>query len=88
VRAASLLAFMVSLPLALLSLVPEGTTGSVLQGVIDVINAAFPFRPSLDAMSGALDPEGPSVGSKVLHLAGLAAAYGAAARLALRRLGA
>ena len=88
VRAASLLAFMISLPMALLSLVPDASIGGALESVVDVITAVFPFRPALDAMTGALDVDGPAVGAEVLHLAVLTAAYAAIARLALRRLGA
>ena len=87
VRAASLLAFMISLPLALLSLVPDASIGGALEGFVDVITAIFPFRPALDAMTGALDVDGPAVGGEVLHLAILTAAYAGLARLALRRLG-
>jgi ABC-type multidrug transport system permease subunit len=85
VRASSLLAFMVSLPIAFLSLVPSGTVGATLFDVIQVVRALFPFDPALDAMSGALDETGPAIGLPLLHLAIVAAAYGALARVALRR---
>jgi ABC-type multidrug transport system permease subunit len=85
VRASSLLAFMVSLPIAFLSLVPSGTVGAGLFDVIQVVRALFPFDPALDAMSGALDEAGPAIGVPVVHLAAIALAYGALARLALRR---
>lgn len=85
VRAASLLAFMVSLPIAFLSLVPSGTVSPGLFDAIGVITAAFPFDPALRALEGALDETGPSIGVAVLHLLALAVAYGALARLALRR---
>lgn len=85
VRAASLLAFMVSLPMAFLSLVPSGTVGAGLYDAIGVITAAFPFDPALRALEGALDAAGPSTAVAILHLAILAAAYGVLARLAIRR---
>jgi ABC-type transport system involved in cytochrome c biogenesis permease component len=85
VRAASLLAFMVSLPLAFLSLVPSGSVGRTLFDVIEVITALFPFDPALDAITAGLDESGPSLGTALLHLAALTAAYAALARLALRR---
>ena len=85
VRAASLLAFMVSLPVAFLSLVPSGAVGPALFDVIRFITALFPFKPALDAMTAALDETGPSLAAALGHLAALAAAYGLAARLALRR---
>jgi ABC-2 type transport system permease protein len=85
VRSVSLLAFMVSLPVALLSLVPSGAVGATLYDVIRVIAALFPFKPALQAMTAALDPAGPGIGGPLLHLAILALAYLALARLALRR---
>ena len=85
VRAASLLAFMISLPVAFLSLVPSGTVATGLYDVIEVVTALFPFDPALRALSGALDESGPSIGIAILHLALLAALYGVLARLAVRR---
>jgi len=85
VRAVSLLAFMVSLPIALLSLVPSGAVGNGLYEAIRVVTALFPFKPALQAMTAALDPSGPGIGGPLLHLAILIAAYGLIARLALRR---
>jgi ABC-type multidrug transport system permease subunit len=85
VRASSLLAFMVSLPIAFLSLVPSGTVGAGLFDAIQIVRAAFPFDPALDAMSGALDASGPDVWLPLLHLAILAAAYATLARVSLRR---
>jgi ABC-type multidrug transport system permease subunit len=85
VRAASLLAFMLSLPIAFLSLVPSGTVGPLLYDAIQVFRAAFPFDPALDVLSGALDESGPGMGLPILHLAILTAVYGVLARLALRR---
>ena len=87
VRAVSLLAFMVSLPVALLSLVPSGAVGSTLYDAIRVLTALFPFKPALQAMTAALDPAGPGIGGPLLHLAILVAAYGLLARFALRRFG-
>ena len=85
VRASSLLAFMVSLPIAFLSLVPSGTVSAGVFHVIEVVRALFPFDPALDAMNGALDSAGPSVGLPLVHLVVIVLAYGALARLALRR---
>jgi hypothetical protein len=86
VRASSLLAFMVSLPIAFVSLVESGTVAPALFDAIRVIRALFPFDPALEAMSGGLDRSGPALGLPLLHLAILTVAYGALARLALRRL--
>jgi ABC-type transport system involved in cytochrome c biogenesis permease component len=85
VRAVSLLAFMVTLPVAFLSLVPSGTVGGGLYSVIKVVSALFPFKPALEALTGALDSAGPSLGGPLLHLAILLVAYAVIARLALRR---
>jgi len=88
VRAVSLLAFMVTLPVAFLSLIPAGTVGPALNGAIDVVTALFPFKPALQAMTAALDPGGPDLATALLHLLALVAAYGLLARFALRRFSA
>jgi ABC-2 type transport system permease protein len=85
VRASSLLAFMISLPIAFISLVGSGTVSPALFDVIKLVRALFPFDPALDAISGGLEAAGPGLGLPILHLAILTAAYGALARLALRR---
>ena len=88
VRASSLLAFMISLPIAFVSLVGSGTVSPTLFDVIKVIRALFPFDPALDAISGGLEAAGPGLGVPILHLAILTVAYGVLARLALRRFAA
>jgi ABC-2 type transport system permease protein len=88
VRASSLLAFMVSLPIAFLSLVPSGTVSSGLYHALQVVRAAFPFHPALNALSAGLDASAGGLGIALLHLAILTVAYGALARLALRRFAA
>jgi ABC-2 type transport system permease protein len=84
VRAASLLAFMLCLPLAFLALVPSGAVAPALYDVIRAISAAFPFKPALDALDAALNDAG-DLGGPLLHLAGLTLAFGALSRLALTR---
>jgi ABC-type transport system involved in cytochrome c biogenesis permease component len=84
VRGASLLAFMLSLPLAFLALVPSGAVAPALYDVIRGISAAFPFKPTLDALDAALNDAGGLAGP-LLHLAGLVLAFGALSRVALRR---
>ena len=86
VRAASLLAFMVSLPVAFLALVPSGTVSGGLYEVTRVVSALFPFAPSLAALRAALDGTGDLL-VPLLHLLALTAAFGAAARVGLRRFG-
>ncbi len=88
VRAVSLLAFMVTLPIAFLSLIPSGAISAGLYSVIKVVSALFPFKPALEALTAALDSSGPSLGGPLLHLAILLVAYAAIARLALRRFAA
>jgi ABC-2 type transport system permease protein len=84
VRAASLLAFMAALPIAVLGLVPSGAVASGLYDVIKVVSGAFPFRATVDALDSALSHSG-GIGAPLLHLALLALAWLAIARLALRR---
>jgi hypothetical protein len=85
VRAVSLLAFMLTLPIAFLSLVPSGAVGPALYDAIRLVTALFPFKPALQAMTAALDSSGPDLSQALLHLAALAVAYGLLARFALRR---
>jgi ABC-type multidrug transport system permease subunit len=84
VRASSLLAFMLCLPLAFLALVPSGAVAPALYDVIRAISAAFPFKPALDALDAALNDAG-DLGGPLLHLAGLALVFGALSRIAVRR---
>jgi ABC-type multidrug transport system permease subunit len=84
VRAASLLAFMLCLPLTFLALVPSGAVAPALYDVIRAISAIFPFKPALDALDAALNDAG-ELGGPLLHLAGLTLAFGALGRLALQR---
>ncbi len=84
VRAASLLAFGLSLPLAFLALVPSGAVGGGLSDAISAICFVFPFKSALQALDAAVNGASPSLGGPLLHLAVLTAAFGALARLGLR----
>jgi ABC-2 type transport system permease protein len=84
VRAASLLAFMASLPIAVLGLVPSGAVSNALYDVIRVLSAVFPFRATLDALDSALGRSG-SIGLPLLHLVLLVAGWLLVARVSLRR---
>jgi hypothetical protein len=84
VRAASLLAFMAALPIAVLGLIPSGAVGAGLYDMIRVISALFPFKPTLDALESALGRSGGMV-APLLHLTALTVAFAALARIALRR---
>ncbi|MDX6720598.1 MAG: type transport system permease protein [Solirubrobacteraceae bacterium] len=85
VRAASLLAFLLSLPLAFLALVPSGGVSPLLYDVIRTISAVFPFKPALDAINAAINGSTPGLGPSLLHLVALTVVFGAAARAGLRR---
>jgi ABC-type transport system involved in cytochrome c biogenesis permease component len=87
VRAASLLSFLLSLPIAALALVPSGTLSNVAFDVVRGVSAIFPFKATLNALDAGLNDSG-SLGLPLLHLAVLALAYLALARVALRRFGA
>jgi ABC-type multidrug transport system permease subunit len=86
VRAASLLAFLLSLPLAFLALVPSGAVGHGLYDVISAISFVFPFKAALQALDAAVNGASPSLGGPLVHLAVLSAAFGALARVGLRSL--
>jgi ABC-2 type transport system permease protein len=85
VRAASLLAILVSLPLAFLALVPSGAVAGGVYDVIRVISAVFPFKPALQAMDAAINGSSPPLGVALLHLLAVTAGFAVIARLALRR---
>ena len=85
VRAASLLAFLVALPIAFLALVPAGAVAAGLYDAIRFVSALFPFRAALQGIDAAVNGGGPGLGGALVHLALLAVAYLAVARAALRR---
>jgi ABC-2 type transport system permease protein len=85
VRAASLLAFMLSLPIAFIALVPAVAVSGSLKSVLDAVAFAFPFKPALDAANNAFSGTAPAIGWPLVHLAGLAVAFGGLARVAVRR---
>ena len=89
-RAASLLAFMLSLPLAFLALVPSGAVAPALYDVIRVISALFPFKPTPRRAGRGAQRHAASMAEPLLHLAALFLAFGGckpagAAALRLRR---
>ena len=87
VSVASLLAFLISLPVAFAALVPRDAVSSGLNSVLALISFIFPFRAGLDAVSGALTGDGPAIGLPLLHLAVLALVFAGLARVALLRFG-
>ena len=86
VRAASLLAFLLSLPLAFLALVPSGAVSPAVDDAIQAISAVFPFEPALNAVNAAVNDSSPALGASLAHLALLIVVFAAAARAGLRRL--
>ncbi len=86
VRAASLLAFLLALPLAFLALVPAGSVAAGLYEVIRILSFLFPFKAALQALDGAVNRASPGVAISLTHAAALAAGYLLLARVALRRL--
>jgi ABC-type Na+ efflux pump permease subunit len=86
VRAASLLAFALSLPLAFLALVPAGSVSGGFYDVIAAISFVFPFKAALQALDAAVNGASPAIGLTLVHLAVLAGAFAALARLGLRHV--
>ncbi|MGA2321158.1 MAG: ABC transporter permease [Solirubrobacteraceae bacterium] len=86
VRAASLLAFLLSLPLAFLALVPAGSVAGGFYDVIGAVSFVFPFKAALQALDSAVNGASPSLGVSLAHLAGLTLLFGALAGIGLRRV--
>lgn len=81
-RTAVLVAFLVTLPLVLVGVVPDGSVAAA-----GWVSAVFPFGHAVDFFEAALfdvDPWG-TVAREALWLAGLGAAFAAAARMGVRR---
>ena len=85
VRAASLLAFGLALPIAFMALVPSGGVSPLLYDVIRVISAVFPFKAALEAIDAAINGSSPGIVQALAHLAALIAVFGGAAWAGLRR---
>ncbi len=86
VRAATLLAFLLSLPLALLALVPAGAVSGAFLAVINAISFVFPFKACLQALDAAVNSASPPLLGSLVHLAGLTVLFGVLARVGLRRV--
>jgi ABC-2 type transport system permease protein len=85
VSAASLMAFLLSLPIAFVALVPASAVSGALKTALDTVAFAFPFKAALQAASNAFSGTSPGIGWPLVHLAVLALVFGAVGRLALRR---
>ena len=86
VRAASLLAFLLSLPLAFLALVPAGSVAGGLYDAISAISFVFPFKATLQALDAAVNQSSPGLSISLAHLFGLTVLFGGLARVGLRRV--
>jgi ABC-2 type transport system permease protein len=85
VTSASLMAFLISLPVAFVALVPASAVSGTLKSVLDAIAFVFPFKAALQAINNAFSGTAPGPGLPLLHLLVLTVVFGALARLAIRR---
>ncbi len=85
VSVASLMAFVLSLPIAFVALVPGDAVSGTLRSILNAVAFVFPFRAALQAVTNAFSGAAPGIGWPLVHLAVLALAFGALARLAMRR---
>jgi ABC-2 type transport system permease protein len=88
VSAASLMAFLVSLPIAFVALVPASAVSGAMQTILNVIAFLFPFKAALQAVSNAFSGTSPGIGLPLVHLVVLAAVFGGIATLSMRRFAA
>jgi len=85
VSAASLMAFLLSLPIAFVALVPASAVSGALKSLLDVVAFLFPFKAALQAVNNAFTGTSPAIGLPLLHLAVLTVVFGGLARLAIKR---
>lgn len=85
VSVASLMAFVLSLPVAFVALVPGDAVSGTLKSILDAVAFVFPFRAALQAVSNAFSGAAPGIGWPLVHLAVLALVFGMLARVAMRR---
>ncbi len=85
VRAASLLAFLLALPIAFVALVPANAVSGGLKAVLDVVAFVFPFKAALQAVGNAFNGTEPGIGLPLLHLLVLTVVFWVIARISLRR---
>jgi ABC-type multidrug transport system permease subunit len=86
VSVASLMALLISLPIAFVALVPASAVSGTVKTLLDVIAFIFPFKAALEAASNAFTGSAPGIAGPLLHLAVLAVVFGGLARLTVRRL--
>src|SRR6202034_2331006 len=88
VSAASLMAFLVSLPVAFVALVPADSVSGGIKTLLDVVAFAFPFKPALEALDNAFSASTPTIGLPILHLLLLTVVFGVLGRVSLTRFAA
>ena len=84
-RSTTLLAILVALPFAFLALIPSGVVEAWVYDLVRIASAIFPFKAALDAINAGLNDADPGLAKPLAHLAILAVAYTAIARVGLRR---
>jgi ABC-2 type transport system permease protein len=85
VSTASLMAFLLSLPVAFIALVPASAVSGGVKTVLDAVSFVFPFKAALQAVGNAFSGTEPAIAGPLLHLAVLTVVFAALARLAMRR---
>jgi len=85
VSVASLMAFLIALPIAFIALIPADAVSGTLKKVLDAVSFVFPFKAALDAVNNAFSGTAPGIVGPLIHLAVLTLIFGALARLTLRR---
>ena len=85
VSVASLMAFLLALPIAFIALVPATAVSGTLKAALDAVAFVFPFKPALQAISNAFSGTAPGIGWPLVHLLVLTLAFAALARVAIKR---
>ncbi len=83
--AASLLALLLSLPIAFVALIPADAVSGGVGSLLDVVAFLFPFKAALQAAENAFGGASPGIALPLLHLAVLTGVFWVLARLSLRR---
>jgi ABC-2 type transport system permease protein len=85
VSAASLMALLLSLPIAFVALVPADAVSNGVRSLLDVVAFVFPFKAALEAASNAFTGAAPGMLGPLLHLVVLTLVFAALARVAVKR---
>jgi ABC-type multidrug transport system permease subunit len=88
VSSASLLALLLSLPIAFIALVPATAVSGGVSSLLDVLAFLFPFKAGLEAVANAFSGASPGILGPLAHLLVLTLVFAVLARLAVRRLSA